>query len=367
MAQSPPSLSPVLVTGGCGFIAYHIITHILKSEPKCLIHVMDIDTTHNRVDDVTYHPCDISSAAAVSAVMRKAELRTIFHTASPDSMIIIPSAFEAVIVGGTRNLLAAAREVGSVRALVYTSTSSVIHDNLTDLVDADETISILRPPFQKRAYTLTRATAEEEILKANRAGGDASMLTVSLRPALCFGERDRHFLAKVIGVAQAGQATFQMGAGKNVYDYLYVGNLVEAEVLAAQRLVEAYGKAIPAQNARVDGENFNVTNNERMLFWDFNRKIAAAAGHPVNDRDIVILPVTLGLMIGWFSEWIMLIWSWGTKQPNMTQEGIRFSTMTRTLNGMKAVRVLGYRPTVGMDEGIIRSVKWFLENEKKSK
>lgn len=355
------SLSPVFVTGGCGFVAYHIIVRILSVEPNCQIHVIDIDTAHNRVDGVTYHAGDISSPSDVSTAMRAARPTTIFHTASPDSMIVIPSRFESVIVSGTRNLLAAAKEVGTVRALVYTSTSSVIHDNLTDLVDADESLPILRPPVQKRVYTLTKATAEEEILAANRAGGDTSMLTVSIRPALCFGERDRHFLAKVLAVAQSGRTKFQMGAGKNEFDYVYIGNLADAHVLAAYRLLEAWGHPVPSeQDRRIDGQNFNVTNNERMRFWDFNRRVAAAAGHPVAAKDIVVIPVMLGLFIGWISEWIVWVLSRGTRQPNMTREGIRFSTMTRTLNGEKAVRVLGYRPRVSMAEGIERSVKWFL-------
>lgn len=279
-------------------------------------------------------------------------------------MIVIPSAFESVIVGGTRNLLAAAKEAGTVKALIYTSTSSVVHDNLTDLVDADETLPILRPPVQKRVYTLTKATAEEEILAANRARGDASMLTVSLRPALCFGERDRHFLAKVLAVAQSGRTKFQMGAGKNDFDYVYIGNLADAEVLAAERLLNAWGKPVPReQGQRIDGENFHVTNNERMRFWDFNRRVAAAAGHPVAPKDIVVIPVVLGLLLGWLSEWIVWVLSRGARQPNMTREGIRFSTMTRTLNGEKAVRVLGYHPRVSMQEGIERSVKWFLDHQ----
>lgn len=51
----------------------------------------------------------------------------------------------------------------------------------------------------------------------------------------------------------------------------------------------------------------------------------------------------------------------------MTMEGIRLSTINRTLNGDKARRVLGYRPQVGIEEGIERGVKWWLENRKMEK
>jgi sterol-4alpha-carboxylate 3-dehydrogenase (decarboxylating) len=354
------SLSPVLITGGCGFIAYHIISNLLANDPSYVIHALDLDISRNRVPSVIYHAGDISSASVVDRIMQEARPQVIFHLASPDSMVIQPKVFESVIVDGTRNLLSSAAKLGTVQALVYTSSSSVIHDNLTDLIDADENAPILRPPLQKKVYTLCKATAEEEILAANRSSGDRSMLTVVIRPALTFGERDTICLGKILAVAQQGKSKYQMGAGNNLYDFVYVGNLVDAHVLVAKALVQSYGKPPPEADKRVDGETFNVTNDERMSFWEFNHKIAATAGHPVRKEDIVVIPPAVGLWIGWISEWAVWLASGGTQQPNMTQEGIRFSTITRTLNGEKAKRVLGYRPRVGMDEAIVRSVKSFL-------
>jgi sterol-4alpha-carboxylate 3-dehydrogenase (decarboxylating) len=182
MVTSSQTLSLVLITGGCGFIGYHLIKHILSSEPGYQIHVLDINASRNRVTNVIYHICNIVSASAVNEVVQKAKPCSIFHIACPDSMVINDKLFEDVNFQGTRNLLSSAQEVGTVKALVFTSTSSVIHDNLTDLLDVDETLPILRSPAQKRVYTQTKATAEEEILTANRAGGDASLLTCSFRP-----------------------------------------------------------------------------------------------------------------------------------------------------------------------------------------
>lgn len=115
-------------------------------------------------------------------VVQESRACTIFHIAGPDSMVIKPQLFEEVNVGDTRNLLASAAKLGTVRAFVFTSTSSVLHDNVTDLIDADEPLPILRPPVQKRVYTLTKAQAEQDVLAANRKEGLRSMLTVSIRP-----------------------------------------------------------------------------------------------------------------------------------------------------------------------------------------
>ncbi|ROW03693.1 hypothetical protein VMCG_05328 [Cytospora schulzeri] len=47
-------LSPVLVTGGCGFIGSHIVSDILKDEPNADIYVLNI-TQRNEVPGATYY------------------------------------------------------------------------------------------------------------------------------------------------------------------------------------------------------------------------------------------------------------------------------------------------------------------------
>ncbi|KAL2008398.1 hypothetical protein VTN00DRAFT_8380 [Thermoascus crustaceus] len=222
------------------------------------------------------------------------------------------SAYYSIIVNGTHYLLDAAAKVGTVRALINTSTSSVIHDNLTDLVDASEDLPILRPPQQKRIYSLTNADADDAILAANTGTG--------------------------------GRSPFQIGDGRNLYDFVYIGNLADTDLLAARALLAAW--ATP--NSRIDGECFNITNDDPWLFWDFQRTVSALTGHPVRPEDVVSIPKWLGLTIGFVSEWVVWAISGGTRMPNMTREGIRFSTLIRTLNVNEAKRALGYRPTVGV-------------------
>ncbi|KAF7884730.1 uncharacterized protein EAF02_005066 [Botrytis sinoallii] len=363
---STPSLSPVLITGGCGFIGFHLVNHILESEPTCEIHVLDIDTTRNRVPNVTYHTCDITSLPGVESVMLQAQPRTIFHVACPDSMVLQPSVFQEVNVNGAQNLISAAFKVGTVQAFVNTSTSSVIHDNISDLIDADEDLPVLQYPAQKRVYTLTKAVAEAEILAANRKYGDSSMLTVSLRPATAFGERDTICMGKIVDVCRQGKGKFQIGAGKNEYDFIYVGNLAEAHILAAQALLRAYGKPVPPLETRVDGQTFNIINNERILFWEFQRRISAAIGFPIKDEDIKIIPKWLALLMAVIGEYVTWIRSFGNRQPRVTRESVRLTTIIRTLNGDKAKRVLGYTPNVSILEGIERGGKWFVEEVKQA-
>lgn len=361
-----PSLSPVLVTGGCGFIGFHIVKGLLAQEPSSEIHVIDINTSRNTHAGVKYHECDIASAAAVEAVFYQVKPKTIFHVACPDSMVQQPDIFRRVNVGGAKNILAAARKVGTVRALVNTSTSSVIHDNVSDLVNADDSLPVLKYPAQKRVYTLTKAEAEADLIAANRSGGDSSMLVVSLRPATVFGERDTICMGKIVATCRAGKSNIQIGPGTNEYDFMYVSNLVDAHILAAQALHNAYGKPIPEESKRVDSQCFNVTNHERILFWDFQRGVSASIGLPVKPEEIKVVPAWVALLGASVVEWITWIKTLGRGRPPITWEAVRLTTITRTLNGDRFQRVTGFQPRVSIREGLAIAGKWFVEEQKRT-
>ncbi|KAM7196899.1 Cytochrome P450 [Naviculisporaceae sp. PSN 640] len=344
MDNSKISLSPVVVTGGCGFIGFHLVTGILQNEPDCLVHVIDTNTTRNRIPGVTYHTADISVPPDVERVFSIAKPKTVFHLACPDSMVKQPSVFRRVNVVGACNLVNEARK--TAHALVNTTSSSVIHDNVSDLRNADESFPVLKYPAQKRVYSLTKAEADAIIMAANREGGDnvPSMLTVELRPATVFGPRDTVCMGKIVANARAGKANIQMGPGSNYYDFVYVSNYVDANILAAKALLKAYGKPPPANDMRVDGEAFNVTNDEPVEFWEFQRGIAASVGLPVRDEDIKIIPVWMALFFALLSEWTTWIRTLGKGQPIVTREAVRLTTITRTMNCNKIKRVLGYKP-----------------------
>lgn len=148
---------------------------------------------------------------------------------------------------------------------------------------------------------------------------------------------------------------YQMCDGKNLYDFVYVGNLVDAHILAARALLGSYGKPPPLAAQRVDGENINITNNERILFWEFTRKVAAEAGYPVSEHEVISILVWFGLFMAWCSE--RIAWIQGAPQPAMTVEAIRLSIINRALSVEKAKHRLAYQPTVSIDDAIQRGVQ----------
>ncbi|KAF4311021.1 sterol-4-alpha-carboxylate 3-dehydrogenase [Botryosphaeria dothidea] len=360
--QSNKSFGSVLVTGGCGFYGHHLISRILEFEPTCTISVLDVDVSVNTFPSVSYHQCDLSDGARVRAIFGQLQPppRVVFHLACPPSIVLNDDRFWRVNVNGTRHLLESARLVG-VKAFVFTSSSAVVHDNVSDLIEADETMPILKPPQQKSVYTLTKAIAEEDVLAANRKDG---LLTVSLRPCTTFGPGNPGFLSRIVEVCKAGKARYQMGEN-NLWDFIYVGNLVHACIIAAERLLVASETTPLPANQRVEGEAFNITNNERMTFWDFTLAVSAAIGRPVKEEDLVKVPRIVALIVCFFSEWGVWLFSLGRKQSNMVREGVVFAYITRTLNIEKAIKVLGYRPVVSLKDGIQESVDWYMKQDKK--
>ncbi|KAI2616249.1 NAD(P)-binding protein [Hypoxylon sp. NC1633] len=287
-----------------------------------------VRSSRNRIPGITY----ISSAAEVEAVFAVVKPKVILHVACPDSTIPQPSC----------------------KPFVNTSTSSVYHENLTDLIDADENLPVLQYPAPKRVYTLTKAEAEAEILAANRENGDSSMLTVSLRPATAL----EHAIPY-------GKAKLQMGPRDNLYDFIYISNLVDVDVLAAEALVQANGKPPPPPDMRMDGESFNATNDEHVKFWEFQRAIAAPVGILVKDDEIRVIPVWVALTMATISEWTTWIRTFGKGRPIVTHEAVHLATINRTDSREKSKRILGYKPKFSMSEGLEIPGIWFREEAEK--
>lgn len=349
-----------LVTGGGSFVGYHIVSKILQTERKCKISVLDLPTSLPRFPTVQYHNVDVSDKASVLATIQEIQPQVIFHATCTYSLALPAETHTRINTRGTLNVLEAAQTVGTVKAFIFHSSTSVTEDGVSPVINATEELPVLLEGEQKFPYPLSKALAERAVLSANGKNG---MLTVSLRPASSFGEANEEMIDKLIGVAKSGRANIQMGDGTNLYDFAYVGNVADAHLLAAKALVRSLENS-PEEEQRVDCQAFILTNDEPWLFWDFTREVAKQAGYEVKKEDIKVVPRWVGMVMAFVAEWSVWIMSGGKRESDLTRYGVRYSCFTRTLICEKAKRRLGYKPAIGIQEGIDRSVKWFLENKK---
>lgn len=359
------SLGSVLVIGGCGFLGHHIVSQLLESY-SAQVSVLDLRTDRNRSPSVSYYDGDITSESSVAKVFEKVKPNVIIHTASPvpfDNGNSHNALYKKVNVEGTRNLLELASKINCVKAFVYTSSASIIHDTVSDLVNADERWPILCRPQQKEYYSETKGIAESLVLAANRKSSD--MLTVALRPAGIFGEGDIQMIPNMLKAYEKRQTKFQLGQNTNLFDFTYVGNVAHAHIIAAIALVNTHSLSTqPLDYERVDGEAFFITNDSPLYFWDFARMVWSAAGDKTEPSQVWVIGRDLGLMLASTIEWIF--WLAGST-PNLTRKKVNYSSMTRYYNIDKAKTVLGYQPLLGLEEAIERTVNWFKETEKGEK
>lgn len=237
---------------------------------------------------------------------------------------------------------------------------------LSDESELGQTLHFKLPSFltlSMHANITSQAEAESLVLAANRAAPTPSLLTTSIRPAGIFGEGDVQIIPNMYNAYKDGKTGFQLGNNKNLFDFTYVGNVAHAHLLAANALYQTSQMATaPLDHEKVDGEVFFITNDEPVPFWDFARGVWKAAGSTQGTENVWVIPKDVGIAIGGLLEWVM--WGLG-RSPKLTIRQVKFSCMTRYYDCKKAKQRMGYRPLVGLWEGIERGVKWTMEQEAK--
>ncbi|RDW84323.1 hypothetical protein BP6252_01913 [Coleophoma cylindrospora] len=362
--QSKKPLGKALVIGGCGFLGHHIV-NLIHSSYDAQISVIDLRTTNNRrpdSDGVQYFDGDITSLSSLIPLFEKIKPDVVFHTASPTLMGGSKEMYRKVNVDGTGCVIEACQKTG-VKALVYTSSASIVSDNSSDLINADERWPVIRGKMQTEYYSETKAEAESLALAANRAEAAPKLLTAAIRPAAIFGSGDVQLIPRIVDLYYQNKTGFQLGDNVNLFDFTHVDNVAHGHILAAVALLQTSTLTTPPlDHEKVDGEAFFVTNDAPIYFWDFSRALWKAAGDTRGTEHVWVISKDMGLIIGGAMEWIN--WAIG-RTPKLTIKQVKYSCMTRYYSIDKAKKRLGYSPIVPLEEGIRSAVQWYDDEHKK--
>jgi UDP-glucose 4-epimerase len=226
----------VLVTGGAGFIGSHLVDALLDRGAEVSI----VDHLHRRPRpwvtvalqrDAQLHVADVRDLSSVRRAFAEARPDVVLHLAAQADVrrSVTDPAYDAQVnVAGTVSVLEAAREAGAWR-VVLASTAAAYGDPETVPTAEDAPIAPLSP------YGTAKAAAEWYLAQYTRLHG---ISTMALRMANVYGPRqDRHGEAGVIGIfagvaAEGGRAVVY-GDGRQTRDYIYVGDVVQAWLAAA--------------------------------------------------------------------------------------------------------------------------------------
>lgn len=342
----------VLLIGGAGFLGLHLIQQFYDIPNRPQIYVFDIRPLPEKLskqftfnpNDIHFFKGDLTSPDSVAEALKLSEANVVVHAASP----IHGGAadiYQLVNVKGTRNILDVSKKMG-VPIFVYTSSAGVIF-NGQDVHNADETWPIPKVPMD--AYNETKAIAEEMVLKANDPANN--FYTVALRPAGIFGPGDRQLVPGLRTVAKLGQSKFQIGDNNNLFDWTYAGNVADAHVLAAEKLLN------PETRENVAGEAFFITNDTPSYFWALARTVWKADNHI--DKSVIVLKRPVAIFAGYLSEFFSKLLG---KEPGLTPFRVKIVCASRYHNISKAKKYLGYQPRVDIEQGIQNTLDWMDED-----
>lgn len=382
-ASKSPILGPVLVTGGCGFLGYHLVGH-LRSDPECAgpVHVLDLDITRNThtspetssSSSVTYTKGSLADTSLLSSLLARLQPTVIFHTASPNATYGSRADFEDVNIEGTKTLLRLAKESTHVRAVVFTSTLDIYADPPHRHIKETHPIWPERPkPWAGVGeYDRTKAVAHRLVLAANTTDdGGASgeddfsgiLKTAVIVPSHMWGVRDSQGLSLFFDTfADPKKALWKVGRGDNMMSSVEVGNCAEAHILAAKALVSPR-----SSRNKVDGEAFNVTDGEDVSFWGHFLDVCTLIRHGERG-EISTIPAWAMVLVATLVKWALLLSTWGHVEPPpmLTRNGVSWCTEEHTIDDSKARERLAYRPerTRPRREMLAEAVEWERERRK---
>ncbi len=222
----------ILVTGGAGFIGSHVVDAYIGLGHT--VAVMDNLFT-GRLENVNpraeFHQVDIRDADAVRKVLGAKRFDLVNHHAAQMDVrrSVADPVFDASVnVIGVLNLLEACVATG-VKKFVFSSTGGAIYGE-QDYFPADEQ----HPTRPISPYGVAKLTTENYLFYYRAVHG---LPSVTLRYANVYGPRqnpagEAGVVAIFAGKMLCGEQPVINGDGRQTRDYVYVGDVVRASVLA---------------------------------------------------------------------------------------------------------------------------------------
>ncbi len=314
-------MATYLITGGAGFIGSHLVRELLRRRQK--VKVLDNFSTGKKdnlrgcLDRVELIRGDVRDLSVVRRAVRGTDY--VLHQAALASVprsIDHPLETNQVNVEGTLNLLQAARESGTKRFVLASSSS--VYGTSPRLPKRESA-----RPRPISPYAISKFTGEQYCRVFFQLYG---LQTFCLRYFNVFGPRQdpnsqyAAVIPKFILALLNGKRPVIYGDGRQSRDFSFVSNVVQANILACRTPLAG-------------GQIFNVACGRRYTIDDLAARLSRILGF--RDEPVHADP-----------------------RPGDVRHSLADITRAR--------KMLGYRPQVSFQEGLERTVAWFRRARKAS-
>ena len=326
----------ILVTGGAGFIGSTLVRRLVaRGADVVTVDKLTYAGNLESLEEVLDHPrhrfvrADICDAPVVRSILAELQPDAVFHLAAEshvDRSIDGAADFVRTNIEGTFTLLEEAlrywRYIGEGRQQAFRF-MQVSTDEVFGSLSLEDGCFTERSPYRPSSpYAATKAGADHLALAWHRTYGLPVVLTFSSNN---YGPRQ--FPEKLIPLttinALEGKELAVYGSGEHRRDWIYVDNHVDA-LLAA------------LEHGRV-GETYAFASGEERTNLDVVRSLCAVLDELVPDPDLTPRERLIRFV---------------ADRPG---HDFRYAT-----NPEKSQRELGWRSSVSFEEGLRRTVEWFL-------
>lgn len=306
----------ILVTGGAGFIGSHLVDALLLAGHKVIVYDNFDEYYSGKETNIKYNfgkenfklmRADILDYESLATRARKVDV--IFHLAAQPGVrysMKNPAKTTMVNVLGTLNVLRSAKEA-CVKRVIVASSSSVYGNPKYMPVDENH------PTNPISVYGLSKLAAEAYCKLYYR---QFNLPIVVLRYFTVYGPRQRPDMAFYRWARQIfeGKPITIYGDGTQTRDFTYIADVIDATIKAAEI-------------DEIEGEIFNIGGGSRVSINDAVKSLIEIS--EVDDVQIRYEPPKLG-------------------DVKDTHADIS-----------KARRLLGFKPNVGLEEGLRNFVEWY--------
>lgn len=315
----------ILVTGADGFIGSHLVQALVKQKAKVRALALYNSFNHwgwleglaelDQIEVVTGDIRDVNTCRRITK-----EIDIIFHLAALIAIpysYLAPEAYIATNVLGTANLCQAALDNG-VERFIHTSTSEVY--GTAKYIPMDE-----NHPLQPQSpYSASKIGADSIALSYFFSFG---LPLIIVRPFNTYGPRQsaRAVIPSILMQLAEGKREIAIGNSSPTRDFTYVEDTCQSFI----RL---------ALSEQAVGETINVGTGVEISIEELSRKIAALLGQEV---ELVSDP---------------------TRVRSSASEVHRLCC-----NSEKLRQFTAFVPQISLEEGLKRTIDWFLENQSRYK
>ena len=329
--MSAPKLN--LVTGATGQLGSHIVEQLRQAGENVRALVRPgRDLAFLRQQGAEIVEGDLRDAEAVKRAVQGAAI--VYHCAAKVSDWGPWREFEEEAVASTRNIVEACKAVNAARLLHVSSISVYGHPSL----DADAKITEETPLGQRfwlwDYYPQAKLLAEQIAREFPR--------TTIVRPSWLYGPRDRISMPRVIPALLEKRAPI-LGRGDNYLNIIYAADVAAGTILAAN-------------HPQGVGQAYNLCSEGEVMQKDLLNTLTDALSLPRITRHV---PYGLAIRFAFVQEAIARLLR-RSRPPTITRRAIYLIGRSTQYSTQKARTLLGWQPRVGINEGVRRTLEWFV-------